>query len=795
MKNALRALRRQARWGVGLTGVAVTLAVGGSALASTGTPGSLCAGAAECPGTTALSPHNPTHYKLEVGTGGTFAIVGATDVAPGPVTVYVKSSTLGNTAVAGTAASDPTYGTMITFSYTAPANGCDTTVVAYDSPGNVSNNDVIDDGAKNGSGGSAGGFAFTDASGDVIPCGGTPPALPLDGSAAATPSFTRTYAWTVAKSVDSGKTFVPEGTPATLHYTVTATPDAGTDSAWSLGGTVTVTNPNADAVSGVAVAATVDDPSGSCSVDGGSGATIPGAGSADFPVSCSWSSAPIATSETLSATISWPDQPLASATLAAGSSTVAAPIAWTDPTTVVDGTASVDDSMAGMLGTASAGRPTTFAYALQLAGSPGTCTAYDNTATLTSGTTAATSSASASTTVCVGRNLALTAGATPSFTRTYGWTIAKSVDKTEVKQAGGSAVFTYTVSAAETGFADSGWAAGGTVVVTNPNDWEAIATHVAATVDSGGVCTVDGADAIVPAGGSVSLPVSCTWSSAPSPAAGTLTVTATWDGSAAATPDGSASAAAAADFGSVDPNRVDGTATIADSWQGLLGSLTGTDEAPFASAAYTYQRSIAVPTWNCATYPNTATIAETGQWASQEVRVCGPARTGALTIGYWQNKNGQAILTGTHATAGVCDVATWLRGYAPFRDLSATASCTTTASWVTTVIKNASARGASMNAMLKAQMLATALDVYYSSASLGGNRIGAPGPIGGVAIDVSAWSGAFDGATSLTVAEMLSTAASHANAGGTTWYGNVKSVQELAKDGFDDVNNERAFPA
>ncbi|HET7568021.1 MAG TPA: hypothetical protein VFJ91_08535 [Gaiellaceae bacterium] len=795
MKNSLRALRRHVGWGLGVAGAAVALAVGGSALASPGTPGSLCAGAAACPGTTALTPHNPTHYKLQVGTGGTFAIVGATDVAPGPVTVYVKSSTLGNTAVAGTAATDPTYGTTITFSYTAPANGCDTTVVAYASNGNVSNNDVIDDGSKNDSGGAAGGFAYTDASGDVIPCGGgtPPPAAPLGGSAAATPSFTRTYAWTVAKSVDSPRSETPEGTPATLHYTVTATPDAGTDSAWALAGTVSVSNPNADAVSGVDVNATVDDPAGSCSVSGGSGATVPGGGSVDFPVSCSWSAAPAAASEMLSATIAWPAQALPSATLAAGSAAVAAPVAWTDPTTVVDGTANVDDSMAGSLGAAAAGQATTFAYALQLAGVAGTCTAYDNTATLTTGTTAATSSASASTTVCVGSDLALAADATPSFTRTYGWRIAKSVDRTVVKQSGGSAVFTYTVNAAETGFADSGWAAGGTVVVSNPNDWEAVAAHVAASVDSGGACAVLGGDVTIAAGGSVSLPVSCTWSSAPTPAAGTLTVTATWDGSAAATPNGSTWAAAPVDFGSVDPTRVNGTATIADSWQGLLGSLAATDAAPFASAAYTYQRSIAVPAWNCVTYPNTATIAETGQWASQSVSVCGPAKTGALTIGYWQNKNGQAILTGTKATAGVCNVATWLRGYAPFRDLSATASCATTASWVTTVIKNASAKGAAMNAMLKAQMLATALDVYYSSASLGGDKIGAPGPIGAVAIDVSAWSGAFDGATSLTVAAMLSTAASHANAGGATWYGNLKSVQELAKNAFDDVNNERAF--
>ena len=76
-----------------------------------------------------------------------------------------------------------------------------------------------------------------------------------------------------------------------------------------------------------------------------------------------------------------------------------------------------------------------------------------------------------------------------------------------------------------------------------------------------------------------------------------------------------------------------------------------------------------------------------------------------------------------------------------------------------------------MNAMLKAQMLATALDVYFSAPNLGGNRLTAPIPIGSVSIDLtkvchmldaangSATCGssyrnvaaAFGGATSLTV--------------------------------------------
>ena len=115
-----------------------------------------------------------------------------------------------------------------------------------------------------------------------------------------------------------------------------------------------------------------------------------------------------------------------------------------------------------------------------------------------------------------------------------------------------------------------------------------------------------------------------------------------------------------------------------------------------------------------------------------------------------------------------------------------------------------------MNPMLKAQMLATALDVYFSSTALGGNKINAPAPIGGLKIDLTNVctmitgtgvcsgvyinaSGGFGGASSLTVLQMLAYAASQSNSGGSTWYGNVKSTQELAKDAFDAINNQVAF--
>jgi len=112
-------------------------------------------------------------------------------------------------------------------------------------------------------------------------------------------------------------------------------------------------------------------------------------------------------------------------------------------------------------------------------------------------------------------------------------------------------------------------------------------------------------------------------------------------------------------------------------------------------------------------------------------------------------------------------------------------------------------------------MLGTALDVYFSDPSLGGNKINAPTPIGGVTIDLTKIcqpidgsggtatcsgplenvSSAFGGATSMTVMNMLiyqNTADPVADAG-ANWYGQVKATQVPAKDAFDAINNQLAF--
>jgi hypothetical protein len=407
-------------------------------------------------------------------------------------------------------------------------------------------------------------------------------------------------------------------------------------------------------------------------------------------------------------------------------------------------------------------------------------------------------------------NLTVSKTAIPTFTRTFNWSISKAVDKLFVRQIGGNAVFNYTVVVNQTGFTDSLWKVTGKITVTNPNAVDFDGVDVTDEIDNGGVCAVvGGEDITVLAGGSVALDYTCAYASAPMDYSGANTATATWP-TGYGTPNTSATNTAnfAFDDGAAgNPTNVNKTINVTDTMTSFatltLGTVEGKTTTPFATKTFTYSRTIAVPSFDCKEYTNTAKIVETGQTDSKTVKVCGPRNLGGKTIGFWSNKNGQDIIKKAGAVGGICKLTPFLRQYAPFQDLSATASCTTVNTYVQNVIKAANASGAAMNPMLKAQMLASALDVYFSDPALGGNKIGAPAPLGSQVIDLTyiKWGGgyqnvsaAFGGATSLTVNQMLIYVASQSNVGGTTWYGQVKATQEMAKNAFDAINNNWTFP-
>jgi hypothetical protein len=187
-------------------------------------------------------------------------------------------------------------------------------------------------------------------------------------------------------------------------------------------------------------------------------------------------------------------------------------------------------------------------------------------------------------------------------------------------------------------------------------------------------------------------------------------------------------------------------------------------------------------------------------------------------MGFWQNKNGQGIITSYCGGTSGTSLYTFLTGFNPFKDLTS-ATCSGIATYVTNVIKAATCTSSTKtcNSMLKAQMLATALDVYFSDAALGGDKIfafngGNNVKFGSVKIDLtsicamidgsssSTCSGttenatsAFGGSTCLSVSALLTYAAGQSNIGGSTWYNQVKATQVLAKDTFDSINNSVAL--
>ncbi len=686
-----------------------------------------------------------------------------------------------------------------TFGYTKAYAGVSGTCTAYDNTATITATNQTDNAR-------------------VTVCVGADVTVTKDGAG----SYTRTYLWTIAKEAEATQVNVAPNGDAVFDYTVTATPAGYNDSAWTMAGTITVTNPN-DFQSVTVDVTDLPNVGGgaTCAITDGVGVVLAPKGqsgdSVTLAYTCSVPTKPDYTdgSNTATATVTAGVTPTASVTSAA------APIAFTEGTSVDksvdvydDKTVSGGQTLLGSVTWNAAGTATPFTYSVtQKPTSVGSCTDYTNTAWIDL-QLATDPTATKTVKACVGAALTVTKTATATFTRTYLWTIAKTTPNPAPPATLNSTLgVPYTVTVTPNGYEDSAWTTTGTITVTNPNDWEAVTvTSVTDALDSslGGTCTVTGLTAtnavLAKGGGSVTVNYSCTYSAKPSSYSGTNTATATWDAAAAFTTNGSASGQTPVNFALT--KEVNKTVTVTDQAV-ITGTTTGasatktlgtaTWNADGTPTVFIYTNTYSVPKNGCTSYTNTATITATGQTATAVVKVCGPPWIGDGTIGFWQNKNGQAIITGGAYTktlvgtkyVNVCNVTTWLRQFAPFQDLSATATCTQVASYASNVIKAANASGATMNAMLKAQMLAAALNYYYTTIE---PRRSAPlGSLSTMTFDISPWSGAFGGATSMTLLQMLTYAATTPSPYGssTNWYGQDKILQGLAKDAFAAINMSR----
>jgi hypothetical protein len=257
------------------------------------------------------------------------------------------------------------------------------------------------------------------------------------------------------------------------------------------------------------------------------------------------------------------------------------------------------------------------------------------------------------------------------------------------------------------------------------------------------------------------------------------------------------------------------TATVVGSPCAALDDLwvkTGVHSAPNGvsevceSGTVEYSRTIPVAS-GCVVYDNTASVTPaegSGDSASATVQVCGPVNSGAHTMGYWQNKNGQGQIkgAGNDSETGNCKVYETLAKLAPFGDIKSITdkSCTGTAAWVYSVIKSASAGSAAgnmgaMNLMLKAQMLASTLSSYFTP---GVNAFQVDLTKVWFTQDTRAAFSASGTENCKTVPELIAYASTtnypfNTSVTPNTWYNQNKGMQGLAKNTFDAINNQQVF--
>jgi hypothetical protein len=280
--------------------------------------------------------------------------------------------------------------------------------------------------------------------------------------------------------------------------------------------------------------------------------------------------------------------------------------------------------------------------------------------------------------------LTLAVDASGSYTKTFLWSIDKSVDRPWIARSGDTAPLHYDVATVNTGYALSAITVGGTVTVTNPNAVARPLADLVVTPDLGS-CAVTAPATVAP--GATELSFTC--------------VVSTTDETALTSLDVAASAltvAPASDAVAWDVTKVNEQVTVTDAYDGGAAELL---------AATSYDRSAATPaTLGCRSVSNTATIVETGQTDSTTSTVCRQFVTaGGFTIGFWGNKNGQARIA--QNAAAICAA---LGAYTNVLTVPATCNSVTLPVWVKSVLDAATSKGDGIT-MFRAQFLATALNV------------------------------------------------------------------------------------
>jgi hypothetical protein len=263
----------------------------------------------------------------------------------------------------------------------------------------------------------------------------------------AVPTFTRTFPWTIDKSVTPDSWNLFKGDSGTSDYTVAVTKGTGVDSNWAVSGDIVVTNPSGtDAV----INSVADVISGGINAPVTCPVTFPYTLADKGTLTCTYSSAlPDGTSRTNTATVTLADS---------GAFTGTADFAFTTPTALVNDTIHVTDTNGGSW-TFSASGSQTYSKTFTCDADAGT---HDNTATITE-----TGQSDDASVAVACKALTVTKDAAAALTRTWNWTIDKSVSPDSWNLfKGDSGTSDYTVSVDATP-STSDWVVSGNIHVAN----------------------------------------------------------------------------------------------------------------------------------------------------------------------------------------------------------------------------------------------------------------------------------------------------------------------------------------
>jgi hypothetical protein len=427
---------------------------------------------------------------------------------------------------------------------------------------------------------------------------------PLQVTKTAPTSLTRTYGWTIDKSVTPDTLNMFRGDSGTSNYTVSVTKDDGTDSDWRISGTIHVANPNATDLT-VDITDQVADAgnNASCSVTNGTGVLVPKNGSADRDYVCAYPATPVPYAGTNKAT--------ASLTLDSSTFTFdgtqpfdfnsAAVNKVHDSVTVSD-----SNNPDGSPWTTSTGNSWQYSKTFTCDADSGT---HGNTATIQE----TGQSKDASVTVkCFA--LEVTKDASTSFTRTYSWTIAKTADKSTLALVTNqTATVNYSIALGAT-YVDSAWAVNGNISVHNPAPIAAKINSVSDAVSGVGAATAS-CGVSFPYTLAASGTLNCTYSlGLPDASSRTNTATARQQNTPSGTTDFSGTAPV--DFSQAKINEVDECATVTDDYSGgPQGVQVCYSDLP---KTFTYARTIGpYPT------PGTYTVKNTARFVTNDTEETG----------------------------------------------------------------------------------------------------------------------------------------------------------------------------